>query len=592
MDVERDPGERVQEALAGAWQGTDLADVLGVIVDGVVQVAGFGAAALSVRTGAEGFEVVAVSGDQPGLADLVGAHIPRSALDAELADAERWGPLLFVPHGGVVQLPSWVPDLEPIDDPEAWHPLDLLMAPIVDETGEWIGLLSVDLPEDGKRPGPEQRRLLERYAEQASGALARAIAQDQLDRRVRLAGIAREVVRRASTRLSVEEVLAECRLLMTDAFRAKGMWIDIPPSRDGVHPGSVFVSSEEFPDVEVPPVLVAAGRRIAKRCWAEQQAILVSRFSDRHELVGTAEQRAILDFLATLNRSSVLLAPLGAGSECLGTLVLSRDQTGPSWTDVEAQAALDIGHDLGAAVLNARMRERDQEVVDQLRAIDEFRSGLISTVAREFQTPLSSIVGNLERIQHFLDDPEQRAVSLAGLARGSSRLIELVDRMVEYRRVVEPEDARVVEPVDLGDCLRECADQLAARAQPRSLDVSATKALVTGVHAELRAVCANLLDNALRFTDPDGRVRATVRREDGNVVLSVADNGIGISPGDQERLFEEFFRSTNAEALRRAGCGLGLAIVRRVVERYGGSVRVESVPGRGTTVEVRLPDAT
>jgi signal transduction histidine kinase len=591
MDDGHETGVQVEDALAGAWQGTDLPDVLEVIVEGVVRVAGFGVAALSVRTDPDGFEVVAVAGDQPGIEDLVGAHIPRSRLEAELAEAQHWGRLRFVPHGTMVQMPSWVPDYEPLDGPDAWHPLDLLLAPILDEDGTWVGMLSVDLPDSGRRPGPEQLRVLERYVEKATGALLRAMAQDRLHRRVRMSETAREVVRRASTRMSLDEVLDECRLLITDAFQAKGIWIDIAPSADGLDPGKVFVSSAENPDLVVPPALVEVGRQIAQRCWQEQRAVLVSRSRDRSDLIQPAQQRAVLEFLSTVGRRSVLMAPIGAGSEWLGTFVLSTDQEGSSWTEVEAQAALDIGRDLGAALQNARLRARDQRLVDELRALDGYKSQLIATIAHEFKNPLTSIVGNLERIQQFGDDPAQRTAALAALARGSSRLIELVDQLVELRRVSDPEVTRVVEPVDLGLCLREAAELVAVRVGGRSLEVSAPSTVVEGVRSELESVCTNLLDNALKYTDADGRVRAAVCREGDTVVLTVADDGLGINPADRERLGQEFFRSTNPEAVRRPGSGLGLAIVARVVERHHGTLHVESAPGRGSTFAVRLPAA-
>jgi signal transduction histidine kinase len=114
---------------------------------------------------------------------------------------------------------------------------------------------------------------------------------------------------------------------------------------------------------------------------------------------------------------------------------------------------------------------------------------------------------------------------------------------------------------------------------------------VEGVRSELESVCTNLLDNALKYTDADGRVRAAVCREGDTVVLTVADDGLGINPADRERLGQEFFRSTNPEAVRRPGSGLGLAIVARVVERHHGTLHVESAPGRGSTFAVRLPAA-
>jgi signal transduction histidine kinase len=601
---DHDPGERVEQALAGAWQGTALPDVLAVVVDGVVRVAGFGAAALSVRTDADGLEVVAVAGDQQGVRELVGSHLPRHRVELELAMADRWGRLRFVPHERmtteIAEMPTWIPDIEPLDVPDAWHPLDLLLAPLVDDDGELLALLSVDLPDGGRRPGPDQLRVLEMYVEQASRALARALERDRLARQVQLARTTREVVRRATTRLSIEEILQECRRLMTDAFRAKGMWIDIPPTDDGLDEGHASVTSVEHPELVVPADLVAGTRRVAARCWHEQRVALFSHERDRTDLAEPDEQRLVLDFLATIDRTSLLLAPLGAGPQCLGTLALSRGTEDTGWSEVETQAALDIGHDLGAAVLNARMRQRDQRLVEDLRAIDGYKSKVISTIAHEFKNPLTTITGHLELLAADgaagadgaggAGGAHPPAASLAAMARGATRLVALVEQLLALHRVSDPAAVRTVGPVDLADCLREAAALMEFQATDRTVTLdTGPDCVVTGVRSELDALCANLVGNALKYTGAGGRVRAEVRRTDDGVVLVVSDDGIGISAADQGRLFEEFFRSAEPEAAGRPGTGLGLAIAARVVDRHGGTIEVESAAGRGSTFRVRLP---
>jgi len=99
----------------------------------------------------------------------------------------------------------------------------------------------------------------------------------------------------------------------------------------------------------------------------------------------------------------------------------------------------------------------------------------------------------------------------------------------------------------------------------------------------------NLASNAIKYTDPGGRVTVRIAAEGDSVVASVEDTGIGISAPDQQQLFREFFRSTNPAALARPGTGLGLAIVSRIVARHGGSVDIDSERGRGTTATVTLP---
>jgi signal transduction histidine kinase len=113
--------------------------------------------------------------------------------------------------------------------------------------------------------------------------------------------------------------------------------------------------------------------------------------------------------------------------------------------------------------------------------------------------------------------------------------------------------------------------------------------MVTGEPEELFQLLGNLVGNAIKYTDPGGRVDVRVIAEGDDVVVTVTDTGIGISEHDQAQLFREFFRSTNPAALVRPGTGLGLSIVSRIVKRHAGAIEVASERGEGTTVTVVLP---
>ena len=155
-------------------------DALQLIADGVTDIAGFGVAVLGVVRGDQ-VEMVAVAGDDDASRELLGALMPLRFIVDEMDRAEDWGRLKFVPHGGSATNPEewiWIPDIEVSDEPDAWHPLDLLFAPLCDEDGAIRGTLSIDLPADGRRPGPEQRRLLNIYAEQAERALLSVLARE------------------------------------------------------------------------------------------------------------------------------------------------------------------------------------------------------------------------------------------------------------------------------------------------------------------------------------------------------------------------------------------------------------------------------
>jgi diguanylate cyclase (GGDEF)-like protein/PAS domain S-box-containing protein len=173
---------RLYEVSARMGAGRSLAETLQAVVDGVVDGLGFGIAVLNLRYPDGKFEVIAVSGSPEAREALLGTVSAADIFDAEFEIADVWGGLRFVPHerlpeGEVV---GWVPDVPISSDPDAWHPLDALFAPLHSSDGQLVGMLSVDLPEDQRRPGPVHRELLEIFATQAGIAIDKARLTDQL----------------------------------------------------------------------------------------------------------------------------------------------------------------------------------------------------------------------------------------------------------------------------------------------------------------------------------------------------------------------------------------------------------------------------
>ena len=162
--------------------GRSLAETLQAVVDGVVDGLGFGIAVLNLRHADGKFEVFAVAGSPEAREALLGRVSAADIFDADFAIADEWGGLRFVPHERLPEgeVTGWVPDVPVSDDPAAWHPLDALFAPLYSPSGELVGMLSVDLPEDQRRPGPIHRELLEIFATQAGLAIDKARLTDQL----------------------------------------------------------------------------------------------------------------------------------------------------------------------------------------------------------------------------------------------------------------------------------------------------------------------------------------------------------------------------------------------------------------------------
>jgi two-component system phosphate regulon sensor histidine kinase PhoR len=232
----------------------------------------------------------------------------------------------------------------------------------------------------------------------------------------------------------------------------------------------------------------------------------------------------------------------------------------------------------------------------ELRRLEEIRRDFVANVSHELKTPITAIRGLVETVR---DDPQMDAATrtrfLAKVADQSTRLSSLVGDLLTLSRVESQDSGLERGPVDLRAPAADSLRRLAPLGRDKGLAIAAevpeTAATVAGDAEALREVVDNLLDNAIKYTPAGGRVWVRIRREGPDAVLEVQDTGIGIEPRDQERVFERFYRVDKARSRELGGTGLGLSIVKHIVLAHGGTVSVESTPGRGSTFRVRLPAA-
>ena len=578
---------------ATSWFDAPSRDALQLIAEGVTQLAGFGVAAISVARPDGRLQVMAVAGSDEARDELGDRRTPIHLLEAEIDKGDDWGRFVFVPHerlsGDAGDQWGWVPDIEPVDDAaDAWHPLDLLIAPVYDDSGELRGTLAIDLPLDGRRPDNSKRAVLNTYAEQASRAVMVALEREELADRVRMAEAARRIVRRASSHLELERIFDESREALLDGFRAAGMWLQTFDTD-----GQGTIHSADGREVVLTSELIAIAETAARRAWQEQRSVIVAPNRDFGPTIDAAQAERILAFLRTIDVGSLLFTPLGAGPECLGNLVLTRLIDDADWTDVEAATALDIGHDLGRAILNARTFEREHQLVEELQELDAYKSQLIATVAHELKNPLTSVMGHLEMLESSPDLSGTTLSSLHVMDRGAKRMVRVIEDLLLLSKVGDAANPVIAAPVDLRKVVDDVVDLTTVSAQQKRLDVRVSvpeePVVALGDAFELDRVCANLVSNAVKYTQPGGRVTITLEQVDADAVLTVADEGIGIAEADVASLGTEFFRSSNPEAVQQPGTGLGLAIVSRIVSRHHGRLEVTSELGVGSTFRVRLP---
>ena len=343
-----------------------------------------------------------------------------------------------------------------------------------------------------------------------------------------------------------------------------------PPRADTEDYGGYRVESRAIP-TNVGTFHVQYARRLSD---VEAREDRVRVFLGLGVLAGAA--LALLAGLATATRA---MAPITRLTDTARAIARTRD---PSLTIPHPESDDEVS-------------ELATTLESMLHALNEARGETEATLARQRQfvadashelpTPLTSVLANLELLEMELEG-EQREAAASAL-RSSRRMRRLVADLLLLARADAGRVAPHV-PVDLSEIVAEAAGELEPVAGDHQISVDAPPgAELEGARDELHRLTLNLLENALRHTDPGTAVEATVERDNGEVVLSVEDDGPGIPPELRDKVFERFFRGAGD---RSGSSGLGLSIVRAVARSHGGTVTlVEPLDGRGARFVVRFP---
>jgi signal transduction histidine kinase len=261
--------------------------------------------------------------------------------------------------------------------------------------------------------------------------------------------------------------------------------------------------------------------------------------------------------------------------------------------------------------ISVKLRDRDRDLVEssqsilakskelelankRLRKVDAERTRFMLLVTHELRAPISTIHTCVEVALAGHTSPEAVRDILQRIKRRTGELCELIGDLLRLARAREEASRdEQVSPVEPAEVLKNVVELMQTEAHSKdlflSLDIDPDLALVRANRERLKLVWTNLLSNAIKYSEPGGIVAVALKRADEHLVATVRDTGIGIPPEDQDRIFEEFYRASNARMACPIGTGVGLAIVQRIIENYGGKIWVESEPGLGSKFSFILP---
>ena len=231
----------------------------------------------------------------------------------------------------------------------------------------------------------------------------------------------------------------------------------------------------------------------------------------------------------------------------------------------------------------------------ELRQVETSRREFVSNVSHELRTPLSSIKAMAETLEDGgLADARINSDYIRRIHVETDRMTTLVNDLLDLTRLQSGQDDMETQPVDIAAVIQEEGRRYSDIARSLGIEtrVSPPDRLpkIAAQEDKMRQVVRNLLDNALKFTQENGRIDISASMDNGRLVeVRVSDNGIGIPPESIPHIFEHFYKVERSR--RNAGSGLGLAIVKNIVQAFGGQVQVESKEGEGSTLSFTIPTA-
>jgi signal transduction histidine kinase/CheY-like chemotaxis protein len=318
--------------------------------------------------------------------------------------------------------------------------------------------------------------------------------------------------------------------------------------------------------------------------------------------VANGADAEIVQLLDRYRPRRTIVSPMLSHGRLLGTLELGR-ASGPLYVDADVRLVEAIASRAALALDNARLfeaaqreaeeaREARQEAEEAGRVKDEF----LATLSHELRTPLNAILG----WAHMLRDPrlpeERRKAAVDTIVRNAQSQEQLISDILDVQRIMAGKIRLNLTSVDLGNIVRSAAETVQPSADAKGvrlqllLDLDVTP--IWGDPDRLQQVVWNLLSNAIKFAPQDGRVQVRLSKTEAHCVLVVEDNGPGIKPEFMPFMFERFRQADSSTTRTHKGLGLGLAIVRSLVEMHGGTIHAGNVsdPDRtGATFTIRLP---
>lgn len=384
------------------------------------------------------------------------------------------------------------------------------------------------------------------------------------------------------------------RLALGDGFRfyQDGISTLIYSRNKALLAGQIPVSfsvEEEFQNGITRMVNAGSGQYLVLDLW------LPMGWEDGVWLRGLMEVPENRQITASLLRVALIVLPAFMALAALGSYWIVRRAFRPLDSIMSAASSINEAQDLSRRIglppgrdEFSKLAATFDQLFQRLEKSFETEQQFAADASHELRTPVSIIKGACEYAEKYDETPEDRRETIAMIHRQADRMSQLISQLLSMTRLDQGTETARLEPVNLNGLLRSLCEEQAYDSHRLILELQ-EEVTVTADPALLSRLVQNLVENGFKYGKPDGCVWISVRQSGGEILLEVRDNGMGIPPEQQEKVWQRFYRADAARS-SEGGTGLGLSIVQQIAQLHGGHMTLESIPQVGSAFTLHLPD--
>ncbi|PZV14235.1 MAG: adenylate cyclase [Leptolyngbya sp.] len=463
----------------------------------------------------------------------------------------------------------------------------------------------------------DEVQLLAMVADQAALALAQARAYEQLQALAKREALINTITTAIRSSLDPQDIFAAITQQLGHVLRADGcalsLWteedeyVQCVGLHDAAHPGHSLSQKETFANEQAFPIAIDSAFQLQPNRLLDleddtrplpKSMVPIERNPVLRQLMLT-KQPVVLNDLDLYPEMQVeeqtfrnptralLVVPLLSDGKIIGSISLRQNHQPRRWSLSEIELTQAVAAQAAIAVQQARLYQKTRQQAEQLLALDRQKTEFFQNISHEFRTPLTLTIGPLEgavaKEQGLSYD--QSVIAL----RNSRRLLRLVNQLLDLQRLDAKRMQPSFRPADLVEFVSQTVDSFRAYCDRKDIRLITQLQSCPEVYLDLEKfdkVLYNLLSNAMKFTPAGGSITVLLKPAGDHCSLQVIDTGIGIRPDQIPHLFERFRQAEGSANRSHEGSGLGLALVKELVELHGGQISVDSTYGEGTTFTV------